>query len=157
MRELAESSNRLFETKDDADDSVGGMGTSAAPKLTFIDNYGADPVELGANHQGSGLLIVTGELLTHGNTDFEGIILVLGRGKLDRDGGGAGVLKGAILVANFDPDDPNDDVIGPPEFSINGAGTSKISFDSLWVRKALDVSGFRVMGVREYHDDGYLG
>ncbi|HKO97893.1 MAG TPA: hypothetical protein VJU86_12920 [Pyrinomonadaceae bacterium] len=157
MRELADTSGRLFGTKDEADDSDGGMGTSASPKLTFIDNYGGAAVELGSNHQGSGLLIVTGELLTHGNTDFEGVILVLGRGKLDRDGGGNGTLKGAILVANFDPDDPNDEVIGPPEFSINGAGTSKISFDSLWVRKALDVSGFRVLGVREYHEDGYLG
>lgn len=157
MRDLAESSGRLFTTKDEADDSSGGMGTAASPKLTFIDNYGADPVNLGANHQGSGLLIITGELDTHGNTDFEGVILVLGRGKLDRDGGGNGVLKGAILVANFDPDDSNNEVIGPPEFSINGAGTSKISFDSLWVRKALDVSGFRVLGVREYHEDGYTG
>lgn len=157
MRELAESSERLFTTKDEADNAEGGMGTSASPKFTFVDNYGGEPFELGANHQGSGLLIVTGALLAHGNTSFEGVILVLGRGKFDRDGGGAGVLQGAILVANFDPDDPNDETIGPPEFSVNGAGNSKVSFDSVWVRKALDVSGFRVLGVREYHIDGYLG
>ncbi len=156
MRELADSSGRLFATQAAAN-AAGGLGTTAAPKLTFIDNYGGTAVDLGANHQGSGLLIVTGELLTHGNTDFEGIILVLGRGRLNRDGGGNGVLKGAILVANFDPDDPDDEVIGPPDFDIDGGGDSKIRFDSLWVRKALDVSGFRVLGVREYHDDGYLG
>ncbi|MEK6278805.1 MAG: hypothetical protein AABN95_00465 [Acidobacteriota bacterium] len=150
QRELAALSGRLFSSKAEADASPGGMGTSIIPKLTFIDNYGGDPVELGPNHQGSGLLIVTGELDTNGNTDFEGVILVLGRGSLDRDGGGAGVLRGAIVVANFDPDG-TEVAIGPPDFSINGGGDSKIAFDSLWVRKALDVSGLRVLGVREYH------
>lgn len=156
MRELADSSGRLFQTQDEAN-AAGDLGTTTNPKLTFIDNYGGAPVDLGANHQGSGLLIVTGELDTHGNTDFEGIILVLGRGKMDRDGGGEGILRGAILVANFDPDDPNNEVIAAPDFSISGGGSSKIAFDSLWVRKALDVSGFRVLGVREYHEDGYIG
>ena len=122
-----------------------------SPRFTFIDNYGGEIVDLGANHQGSGLLIVTGELLTHGNTSFEGIILVLGRGRMVRDGGGEGMLQGAILVANFDPNDPDNEVISAPEFVVIGGGTSNIAFDSVWVRRALDVSGFRVLGVREYH------
>lgn len=150
MREFAEESNRLFPDKDAADEA-GGLGTPTSPKFTFIDNYDGERVSLGANHQGSGILIVTGELLTHGNTDFQGIILVLGRGKLDRDGGGDGVLQGAILVANFDPNGAPGDPLGAPYFKVDGGGTSNISYNSLWVRRGLDLTGFRVLGVREYH------
>ena len=149
-REEASTSGRLFATKDEAEDSEAGLGTTTNPVLTFIDNYGGDPVVLGPNHQGSGLLIVTGALDTDGTTDFEGVILVMGEGRLTRDGGGEGLLRGAIVVARFDPNGIEEE-LGPPSLVIDGGGTSKISFDSLWVRKALDVSGLRVVGIREYH------
>jgi hypothetical protein len=140
----------LFPDKDAADDA-GGLGTPTSPRFTFIDNYDGDPVELGPNHQGSGLLIVTGELITQGTTDFQGIILVLGRGKMDRNGGGEGLLQGAILVAPFDPNGAPGDPIGVPWFKIDGGGNSTIAYDSVWVRRAMDLSGFRVLGVREYY------
>src|SRR5688572_28137984 len=149
MRSIASSSGRLFPTKAGAD-AAGGLGTPTFPRFTFIDNYGGAPVELGPNHQGSGLLIVTGELDTQGSTDFQGIILVMGRGKLDRDGAGNGLLRGAIVVANFDPNGTEED-LGPPDFSVNGGGNSGVAFDSVWVKRALDVSGIRVLGLREYH------
>ncbi|HYJ85208.1 MAG TPA: hypothetical protein VEW46_04070 [Pyrinomonadaceae bacterium] len=149
-REEARTSGRLFATKGEAEDSEGGLGTTTNPVLTFIDNYGGDPVVLGPNHQGSGMLIVTGVLETDGTTDFEGLILVMGEGRLERDGGGDGLLRGAIVVAKFDPNGIEDE-FGPPALVIDGGGTSKISFDSLWVRKAMEVSGLRVIGIREYH------
>ena len=149
MRGLADTSNRLFSTQEQANDA-GGLGTTTSPRFTFIDNYGGEAVNLGANHQGSGLLIVTGDLLTHGNTDFEGVILVMGSGNLLRDGGGEGVLRGAIVVANFDPNG-TETTLGPPTFAINGGGNSTIAFDSLWVRRAMDLTGLRVKGIREYH------
>jgi hypothetical protein len=149
-REEASTSGRLFATKDEAEDSEAGMGTTTKPVLTFIDNYGGDPVILGPNHQGSGMLIVTGVLQTDGTTDFEGVILVMGAGRLERDGGGEGLLRGAIVVAKFDPNGIEEE-LGPPALVIDGGGTSKISFDSLWVRKAMEVSGLRVIGIREYH------
>ncbi len=130
---------------------LAGLGTTTSPRFTFIDNYNGDPVVLGPNHQGSGLLIVTGDLFTNGTTDFQGIILVLGRGKMDRDGGGAGLMQGAILVAKFDPYGAVGDPIGAPYFKVNGGGNSTIAFDSAWVRRAMDLSGFRVLGVREYN------
>ena len=150
MREFAEESNRLFPDKDAADDA-GGLGTPTSPRFTFIDNYDGDPVNLGPNQQGRGLLIVTGELITLGTTDFQGIILVLGRGKMDRNGGGEGLLLGAILIAKFDPNGAPGDPIGTPWFKIDGGGNSTIAYDSVWVRRAMDLSGFRVLGVREYY------
>ena len=149
MREFAQESNRLFPNKDAADDA-GGLGTPTNPRFTFIDNYNGDAVNLGPNQQGSGILIVTGELVTQGTTDFQGIILVLGRGKMDRNGGGAGLMQGAILVAKFDPYGEAGDPIGPPWFKVDGGGTSNIAYDSVWVRRGLDLTGIRVLGVREY-------
>jgi hypothetical protein len=150
MRAFAIESNRLFANKDAAY-AAGGLGTATSPRFTFIDNYDGDPVSLGPNHQGSGLLIVTGELITQGTTDFQGIILVLGRGKMSRSGGGAGLLQGAILVAKFDPNGAPGDPIGAPYFMVDGGGNSTISYNSVWVRRAMDLSGFRVLGVREYY------
>jgi hypothetical protein len=150
MREFAEESNRLFPDKDAADDA-GGLGTSTSPRFTFIDNYDGDPVSLGPNLQGSGLLIVTGELITLGTTDFQGIIFVLGRGRMERNGGGEGLIQGAILVAQFDPNGEPGDPIGAPYFMVDGGGNSTIAYDSVWVRRGVDLSGFRVLGVREYN------
>jgi hypothetical protein len=155
MRALANDLGRVFSTKGDAD-AAGGLGTSANPKFTFIDNYGTSStpgptVSLGAGHQGSGLLIVTGNIDTNGNTDFEGIILVLGRGNLARDGGGDGVIRGAIIVANFDPNGAAGTPFGAPTYSISGGGTSAVNYDSEWVRRAMDLSGLQVIGIREYH------
>jgi hypothetical protein len=146
---------RVFATKSDAD-AAGGLGTVADPKFTFIDNYGTGStpgpaLSLGSNHQGSGLLVVTGNLDTNGNTDFEGVILVLGRGRVDRSGGGNGVFRGTIIVANFDPNGASGDPFGTPTYAINGGGNSQVNYDSEWVRTAMQLSGLRVSGVREYH------
>jgi hypothetical protein len=149
-RAEASGAGRLFSTKAEAI-AAGGLGTTAVPKFTFIDNYNGSPVDLGSNHQGSGLLIVTGDLETNGNTDFEGIILVLGKGKISRSGGGNGVIRGTIMVAKFDPNGAFGTGFGSPSFSINGGGTSKIGYDSAWIRRALDTLGLAIVGIREYH------
>ena len=151
MRANASTAGRLFSTKAQAV-AAGGLGTTTSPKFTFIDNYSSGiAVDLGSNHQGSGLLIVTGDLDTNGNTDFEGIILVLGKGKMTRSGGGNGVIRGSIMVVKFDPNGAAGDGFGAPSFSINGGGNSTVGYDSAWVKKALDTLGLSILGVREYH------
>jgi type II secretory pathway pseudopilin PulG len=144
------STGRLFPNQDAAN-AAGDFGTPTNWKTTFIDNYGGDAVKLGPGHQGSGLLIVTGALETNGTTDFQGVILVLGAGTVLRKGGGDGVIGGAIVIANFDPTDPNDDTFGAPSFIVDGGGNSQFVYNSVSVRNALEATGFRVLGVREYH------
>lgn len=148
------STGRLFPSQAAAE-LAGDLGSSALNtwKTTFIDNFGGEPVKLGPGPQGRGLLIVTGELETNGQTSFEGIILVLGAGNVSRKGGGGGLIGGAIVIANFDPNDPDNDTFGAPTYSITGGGNSTVAYNSAWVRNALDASGFRVLGVREYHID----
>ncbi len=119
----------------------GNSGSSGSPEFTFVD--GDCNLDGGA-----GLLIVTGDLVLNGNPSFEGLILVLGDGTVNRNGGGNGDIYGALVVASFD-------IIGPGDFraalfNTNGAGNSKMQYDSVAVRKALNVAGPRVWGVHEY-------
>lgn len=119
----------------------GNSGSSGAPAFTFVDG----DCSLSG---GAGLLIVTGDLDLSGNPSFEGLILVLGDGAVNRNGGGNGDIYGSMIVANFDKVGPGG--FRAPFFDTNGGGTSKMQYDSVAVRKALNVAGPRVWGVHEY-------
>ncbi|MGZ5435172.1 MAG: hypothetical protein ACXWID_10205 [Pyrinomonadaceae bacterium] len=116
----------------------GNSGTSDEPVFTFVD--GDCNLDGGA-----GLLIVTGNLTLSGNPSFDGIILVLGDGHVQRNGGGNGDIYGALVVAKFG------DTGGflQPFFDTNGGGNSLMKYDSAAVRRAMGLSGPRVLGVHE--------
>src|SRR6266446_996884 len=59
-RDIAAGEGRYFTTGADA--IAAGLGTSAAPLTTVIDNFGGNVVTLASGYQGCGLLIVTGDL-----------------------------------------------------------------------------------------------
>ncbi len=133
----ANAENRYFTTKP----AVADM--SNPKQITFVDG----DVNLGAGDQGSGLLVVTGKLTTTGNTNFKGVILVLGAGSVERSGGGNGVISGGIVVAKFDKTSGG---FGKPTFTTDGGGTSLLQYDSKAVGEALSaVPGFSVVGVVE--------
>jgi len=119
----------------------GYSGSDAAPAFTFVDG---DCILDG----GAGLLIVTGNLEMNGNPSFSGLILVLGNGSVNRDGGGNGNIFGAIAVARFNRVGPGGFLA--PTFFTNGGGTSKVQNDSNARRRAENLSGPRVLGVHEY-------
>lgn len=95
---------------------------------------------------GSGLLIVTGTLSMKGNPNFDGLILVLGEGRVERDGGGNGDIFGAMAVARFN------DTGGflPPFFDTDGGGNSTMKYDSTALRRAMNTTGPRVLGIHEF-------
>lgn len=103
---------------------------------------------------GSGLLIVTGELVTHGGSDFSGLILVIGSGSLNRDGGGGGAFYGGNFIANVDWPVANGATPLPnfraPFFNFNGAGNASMQYDSKAVADALRLLPTPVLGVSEY-------
>ncbi len=109
--------------------------------LTFVDGDAELPPGGGA-----GLLVVTGTLDMRGHADFKGLILVLGRGEVLRNGGGNGITLGSIVVAKFGS---TGDFLAPT-FDSNGGGTSDIKYDSKWVEQALKSAGPRVIAVSEY-------
>ncbi len=65
----------------------------------------------------AGTLVVTGELVISGNTDWAGLILVVGEGQFRMNGAGNGVITGGIVVADIaGPDNiygTADDCTGP--------------------------------------------
>jgi Tfp pilus assembly protein PilX len=109
--------------------------------LTFVDGDVDLPPAGGA-----GMLVVTGTLTLNGSSDFKGLILVLGGGRLVRTGGGNGNSLGAAVVASFGATGG----FTAPTFNSNGSGNSSIRYDSDWVRKALTTAGPVVLGVSEY-------
>lgn len=110
--------------------------------LTFVDG----DVDLPPGG-GRGMLVVTGTLTLHGSSDFKGLVLVLGRGKVVRNGGGGDTSLGAIAVARFDAASGG---FLNPYFDSNGGGNSAIRFDSEWVRRGLGTTGPIVLGISEY-------
>jgi len=100
----------------------------------------------------SGLLIVTGELTTHGDTNFSGLVLVLGVGAINRDGGGGGAIYGATFVANVDwpAQSPALTHFGAPFFNFNGAGNATMQYDSSATENAFNLLPAPVLGVCEY-------
>ena len=137
------------------------------PTATYLPNGGSGSptgftfvkgdYTMGAG-SGSGLLIVTGELTTHGDTNFRGLVLVLGEGAINRDGGGGGAFYGAIFVAKVDwpaqspafpllpPPLPN---FGAPFFNFNGAGNATMQYDSSATQDAFNLLPAPVLGVCE--------
>jgi hypothetical protein len=113
---------------------------TTANSITFVDgNCNLDG--------GSGLLVVTGNLEMNGNPSFNGVILVLGTGTVNRDGGGNGNVYGAMVVASFNRTSGN---FTAPSFITNGGGNSTLQYDSLAVSRAMGAIGVAPGGIREF-------
>jgi len=80
------------------------------------------------------------------NPNFSGLILVLGDGRVERDGGGEGEIYGAVAVARFNATGG----FLPPFFDTAGGGTSTMKYDSSALRQALNATGPRVLGIHEF-------
>jgi hypothetical protein len=126
----------------------GQAGPTTTPQFTFVNgNATLDG--------GAGLMIVTGNLVLNGNPSFNGVILVLGEGTVNRDGGGNGNIYGSIYVARFARSWPSSENGLPhpflaPIFHTDGGGNANLEYDSDWVQKAKDALGDIVRDVREY-------
>jgi hypothetical protein len=133
LQDRAESLNRYFSgPKMIADSTTSG-------KFTFVDGDCTLT-------SGSGFLVVTGTLTMRGNTDFKGIIMVLGEGKLIRNGGGNGDILGGITIAAFNRTSGG---FTAPTFHTNGGGNSTIQYDSSALNMGIG-SATNVSGIREF-------
>ncbi len=142
MQAIARSMGRYYNS------FSGYAGTTASPKFTFVN--GDCTLEGGA-----GMLVVTGDLVLSGNPSFNGIILVLGEGTINRNGGGNGNIYGTIYVARFARSWPASENGNPhpflaPSFYTNGGGTAELRYDSVAVQAGKDVLGTIVRDIREF-------
>jgi hypothetical protein len=133
--------DRYFNTAaGDAAPSEFGAGTTNG-LFTFVDGDVSLP-----SAGGKGLLVVTGTLSMNGSQTFDGLVLVLGGGILDRSGGGNGTSLGAFVVAKFNS---TGDFIAPT-FTSSGSGTSWLQLDRDKVKTALRLGGIPVLSVSEF-------
>ncbi|MEN3325678.1 MAG: hypothetical protein V7638_485 [Acidobacteriota bacterium] len=133
LQNKAKSLNRLFSGPKTIDDST------TSGKFTFVDGDCTLT-------SGSGFLVVTGTLTMRGNTDFRGVIMVLGEGKLIRDGAGNGEILGGITIAAFNRTNGG---FTSPTFNTNGGGNSTIQYDSSALNMGIG-SANNVSGIREF-------
>ncbi|HKB68709.1 MAG TPA: hypothetical protein VKC61_22800 [Pyrinomonadaceae bacterium] len=135
------SCDRYFNTTagDSAPSDFGATTTDGL--FTFVDGDVSLP-----SSGGKGLLVVTGTLSLSGSQAFDGLVLVLGGGVLDRSGGGNGWSRGAFVVAKFD----STGGFLSPRFTSSGSGTSTIQLDRSKVKTALRLAGAPVLSVSEF-------
>ncbi len=117
----------------------GSAGASGAPQFTIVK--GDCNLDGGA-----GLLIVTGTLFFDGpGPNFDGIILLMGAGRLVKIGGGNRDILGSMMVARFGATGGFLD----PSFDYGAAGSSNLQYDSTAALNAMVMPGAKVLGVVE--------
>jgi hypothetical protein len=127
----------------------GAAGSTSAPTITFVDGNATVT-------GGAGILVVTGDLLLHENYAFNGLILVLGGGYMQRQGGGPSTLHGAVVVARFARTWPASENGQAHPFLNAGYDTQAdqgndvlMQYDSDSIREAMELTGLRVIHVAE--------
>jgi hypothetical protein len=104
-----------------------------------------------SNTRGYGVLLVTGTLTISGNFEWNGLILVIGDGKIVANGGGNRTINGGIYLAQTK--DPSTGAplaaLGSPFVDWNGGGTNELRYDSCKIKNAYGKSAFRVIAYRE--------
>lgn len=97
---------------------------------------------------GCGLLVVTGNFNYHGDSGWDGVILVIGSGTTTfaGQGGGNGQFDGAIFVASTNAADTG---LGQVSFDISGGGGNGIYYDSCWVKQANQPVSLQILSFRE--------
>jgi hypothetical protein len=107
-----------------------GLGTDASPMITYVNG----DFNMGSN-SGAGVLVVTGTLTITGNASFDGLILVIGQGVIQENGGGNGQFNGSIFLATTNSSvSPYAQLatLGSPLIAWNGGGTNGIQYNSCW-------------------------
>jgi hypothetical protein len=127
---------------------------AASPTRTvFVDG------DYSLNEDGEGLLLVTGDLTTHGGITWAGMILVIGTGNYRRNGGGTGTIDGAIVAANIAGPDGvygtsddctgGDEGFGPASFDENGGGSGSTIYCSEVLNLANPVLPYEIVNFRQ--------
>jgi len=134
--------------------NFGGTGwpsgmSASNPQTVFVDGS----FDLGPN-TGYGLLVVTGNFTYHGNSGWNGIILVIGDGTTTflGNGGGSGQFNGAIFAATTRDAAGNQlPNFGTVNFDITGGGGNGIYYDSCWINNVQKPPTYQVLSFRELH------
>jgi len=93
-----------------------------------------------------------------GNPSWNGLILVVGKGNVVKNGGGNGTLDGSLLVANMFSDPGTwthpiplglSNPPGTPTIAWNGGGNATVQYDSCWANYMSQSLPYRTITDRE--------
>jgi hypothetical protein len=104
------------------------LGSASNPLYSYVNG----DLTLNGNHDGYGLLVVTGTLHFGGNFNWHGTILVVGDGVVEFQGGGNGQIIGTMLAAKIWDNHTSQNLLqtnGSPSFTWNGGGGNGIQYD----------------------------
>jgi hypothetical protein len=113
------------------------LGSAASPVVDFVNG----DLTLNGNHDGYGLLVVTGTLHFGGNFNWHGAVLVVGDGVVEFQGGGNGQIIGTMLAAKIWDNNTNRNLLqtnGSPSFTWNGGGGNGILYDHCWATNIMN-------------------
>jgi hypothetical protein len=132
--------------------TIGNIGSDTDPHVVVVN--GDAVFGPGTGH---GALVVRGKLTVQGNFTWNGLILVIGQGEIDWNGGGRGVVNGSIFMANTRENRTSDNPIGTIRSDLgeivadfDGGGGNGIYYDSCALSDLYLGMAFSRIAVREF-------
>jgi len=125
---------------------------SASNPMTIVIN--GDLTFNGWHGTGYGLLLVTGTFTFDPDATWNGIVLVIGKGKIYSHQGGTGQLNGVVFLAStldssgnpLPPSSPP----GTPNFDFtSSSGSNGVYYSSCWIQAAMPVAGYTILSFHE--------
>ena len=112
-------------------DGLGPLGSPADPVIEVVDG---DLTVQGSN-TGYGILLVTGTLRMGGNFSWNGLVLVIGDGRVEFTGGGGGQINGHLFISKIWDDHASKNLlsqVGAPNLSWAGGGGNGVFYNHCW-------------------------
>jgi hypothetical protein len=113
------------------------LGSAANPVVDYVSG----DLTVNGNHDGYGLLVVTGTLHFGGNFNWHGTVLVVGDGQVEFNGGGNGQIIGTMLAAKIWDNHTDMNLLqsnGTPTFTWTGGGGNGVVYDHCWATNIMN-------------------
>jgi|GEM_PF-979753 len=153
VRDITSYATTVYNPGYPGSQSLGNIGSASSPQIVVVNG---DCVFGPAD--GYGILVVRGNLTLNGNFHWNGLILVIGQGYVNWNGGGNERIEGAMLVARSrnttrSMSEPVGQLLtsrGDIYFNFNGGGGNGIYYDTQALRNANRGLPFRRISYRLY-------
>jgi len=127
-------------------------GMSASNPMTIVIN--GDLTFNGWHGTGYGLLLVTGTFTFDPDATWNGIVLVIGNGKIYSHQNGNGQFNGTVFLASTVDSSgnplPPGSPLGSPYFDFTSAsGSNGIYYSSCWIQAAMPTLGYKILSFHE--------
>jgi hypothetical protein len=127
-------------------------GMSASNPMTIVIN--GDLTFNGWHGTGYGLLLVTGTFTFDPDATWNGIVLVIGNGKIYSHQNGNGQFNGTVFLASTVDSSgnplPPGSPLGSPYFNFtSSSGSNGIYYSSCWIQAATPTLGYKILSFHE--------